>query len=173
MPQVITEGRLQFTFPDNTVATKYDEWGFYRQRFNAAFGGTKAVDILHLDTDRTAWLIEVKDYRASRRTKPSDLADEITLKVRDTLAGLVVARFHAQNKDEKCMAKSILQAHRLQVVLHLEQPQKPSKLFPQVVDPANVKLRLKTLLKAVDAHPHVVDRHTLKATMNWTVGSIS
>ena len=32
--------------------------------------------------------MEVKDYRANRRTKAIDLADEIALKVRDTLAGL-------------------------------------------------------------------------------------
>ena len=59
MPQVIIEGQLQFTFPDNTIATKYDEWSFYRQRFNSAFGGTKAVDILHVDAEKTVWLIEV------------------------------------------------------------------------------------------------------------------
>ena len=173
MPHVITEGQLQFTFPDNTIATQYDEWGFYRQRFNSAFGGTKAVDILHVDAEKTAWLIEVKDYRTDRRTKPSDLGDEIALKVRDTLVGLVAARFQSSDRAEQQAAKKVLQAKQLRIVLHLEQCQKPSRLFPQVVNPVNLQLRLKALLKTVDAHPVVVDQHTLKTTMNWTVGNIS
>ena len=47
--QQIDEGRLRFLFPDNTVASKYDEWSFYRNQFNSAFGGTKAVDLIHVD----------------------------------------------------------------------------------------------------------------------------
>lgn len=35
MPQVIAEDRLCFTFPDNTVASKYDEWTFYRKRYKS------------------------------------------------------------------------------------------------------------------------------------------
>lgn len=169
MPEVITEGYLCFTFPDNTVASKYDEWTFYRKRFNSAFGGTKAVDIVHVDANKTAWLIEVKDYRTNRRTKPSDLGDEIALKVRDTLAGVAAARFGAQDLIEQSTAKKLLQAKRLKVVLHLEQPQKISRLFPQIVNPADLKLRLKMLLKAVDARPEVVNSKTLKSTMNWSV----
>jgi hypothetical protein len=173
MPQVITEGQLQFTFPDNTVATQYDEWGFYRQRFNSAFGGTKAVDILHVDAEKTAWLIEIKDYRTDRRTKPSDLGEEIALKVRDTLVGLVAARFQSSDRGEQQAAKKVLQAKQLNIVLHLEQCRKPSRLFPQVVNPADLQLRLRTLLKTIDAHPVVVDQRTLKTTMNWTVGTIA
>lgn len=81
------EGRLTFTFPDPLEAAQYDSWAFYRNQFNSAFGGTKAIDFICIDNDKT-WLIEVKDYRANRRTKAIDLADEIALKVRDTLAGL-------------------------------------------------------------------------------------
>lgn len=169
MTEPINEGRLSFSFPDKTIATKYDDWAFYRNQFNKAFDGIKAVDIVHVDVDKTAWLIEVKDYRANRRTKPSELSKEIALKVHYTLAGLVAARFHAQSADEKQAATAVLNARRLKVVLHLEQPQKPSKLFPQVVDPADIKQQLKTLLKAIDAHPLVVDQHSLKTTMNWKV----
>lgn len=130
---------------------------------------TKAVDIVHVDANKTAWLIEVKDYRTNRRTKPSDLGDEIALKVRDTLAGVVAARFGAQDLIEQSTAKKLLQAKHLKVVLHLEQPQKISRLFPQIVNPADLKLRLQMLLKAVDARPEVVNSKTLKPTMNWSV----
>jgi hypothetical protein len=73
------EGRLTFTFPDPLEAAQYDSWAFYRNQFNSAFGGTKAIDFICIDNDKT-WLIEVKDYRANRRTKAIDLADEVALK---------------------------------------------------------------------------------------------
>ena len=97
--RVIQEDRLTFTFPAGALASKYDGWLHYRNQFNGAFGGTKAVDLVYADAD-TAWLIEVKDYRVNPRTKPIDLADEVALKVRDTLVGLISARLHANDADE-------------------------------------------------------------------------
>lgn len=171
MPQLITEGSLQFSFPDGKTVSKYDDWVCYR-KFSNAINGTKAVDIVHVDINKIVWLIEIKDYRVNRRTKPSELSDEIALKVRDTLAGLAVARFQAQVSVEKQVARKVLQARQLRVVLHLEQIKKPSKLFPQSVDLADIHQQLKRLLKAIDAHPCVVDQNTLKSTMLWTVADI-
>lgn len=171
MPIEIKEGQLKFTFPDDTLACKYDNWSFYRNRCTNAFGGAKAVDILHIDVQKTVWLIEVKDYRAHQRTKPSALGDEIAGKVRDTLAGLVAACFNADEFFEKDFAKKVLTAKRIKIVLHLEQPQRPSKLFPISVKPADIKDRLKQLLKAIDAHPEIVNQTCLKHTMNWQVGA--
>lgn len=168
--QEINEGRLRFLFPDNTVATKYDDWSFYRNQFNSAFGGTKAIDIVHVDSLQT-WLIEIKDYRVDRRTKAIEIGDEIALKVRDTLAGLAAAKCMANDNDEKKAASKALEKNRIRVLLHIEQPLKHSKLFPKVFDPSKILQKLKHLLKAVDAHPRVVDQHTLDNwhDMNWTV----
>lgn len=163
----IIEGRLKFIFPEDTLACKYDEWSFYRNQFNNVCGGSKALDILHIDAQKTAWLIEIKDYRANARTKPSELGEEIAFKVRDTLASLVAASFNANNSIEKNFAKKLLKAKRLRVVLHLEQPQKSNPLFPKIIDPAHLKLRLNQLLKAIDAHPEVVDQASLKPNMHW------
>ncbi|MDH4555719.1 hypothetical protein E8F11_11120 [Pseudomonas sp. BN417] len=168
MEQVIQEGRLTFQFPNGALASKYDEWAHYRRQFNKAFGGTKAVDILYSE-GRMAWLIEVKDYREHRRTKTIDLADEVAIKVRDTLSGLVSAKINANDPDELKVAKEILKSTRLRVVLHLEQPQKHSKLRPRAIDPAAVSQKLRGLLKAIDPHPSVVDQDTLNAEMTWTV----
>jgi hypothetical protein len=55
------------------------------------------------------------------------------------------------------------------VVLHLEQPLKHSRLFPQAIDPASVLQSLKHQLRAIDAHPRVVNKNNLLATLNWTV----
>lgn len=163
----LREGQLCFEFT-GADASHYDQWSFYRNQFSNAFGGAKAVDFIYVD-EQQVWLIEVKDYRANRRTKPSDLGDEIAFKVRDTLAGLVAAKSNANQTDECVFAKKALRKTRIRIVLHLEQPRKPSKLFPQAVDPAKLLIKLKQKLKSIDPHPAIVDRHALQPQMNWTV----
>jgi len=166
--QEFVEGQLTFSFPEPLSAQQYDDWSFYRNQFTNAFGGAKAVDFICLDQDCT-WLIEVKDYRLERRTKPGDLGEEIASKVRDTLAGLVAASCNANDLDEKNFAIKALRTNTLRVVLHIEQPEKHTKLFPRIVNPASLIMKLKQLLKAVDAHPLVVDQHSLKPAMLWNV----
>ena len=139
------EGGLRFEF-NGAEAGKYDEWRFYQNRFKGSCNGNKAVDFVYVEAGRT-WLIEVKDYRRHRRTKPGDLADEIAIKVRDTLAGLAAAKFNADDQDERRLARYALQKANLRVVLHLEQPANPSRLFPRTVDPSKLKQKLKQKLK--------------------------
>lgn len=160
----LVEGKLIFAFPLPLRAEKYDDWSFYRNQLTNAFGGAKAVDILCLDTD-CGWLIEVKDYRQHRRTKPSELGMEIAEKVRDTLAGLVAARCNANDKDEKSFAAEFLAKKTLRVVLHLEQPVGRNS----IINPANLVIKLRQLLKPVDAHPQVVSQNALRGDMTWTV----
>jgi hypothetical protein len=166
---VISEGLLTLTFPKGALASKYDDWSHYRNQFNQAFGGTKAVDVVYAEPD-VAWLIEVKDYRIHRRTKTIDLAGEVALKVRDTLAGLVAAKLMANDADEKFVATALLSKPRIRVVLHLESPKNRSPLYPQeAIDPSKVLMRLKPLVKAIDPHPRVVHQTSLTPEMNWTV----
>lgn len=164
----ITEGNLTFIFPPRAQASKYDDWSFYRNQFNAAFRGSKAVDIVFADSD-AAWLIEVKDYRQHTRTKTQELGEEVAHKVRDSLAGLAAAAANANDQDEKRLAHKLLQKRRWRVVLHLEQPQQRSALWVNAISPANVLMSMKKLLKPIDAHPHVVDRNNLHRDMSWTV----
>ncbi|WP_300668208.1 hypothetical protein [Desulfoluna sp.] len=170
----LDEGRLTFTFSGDSLATQYDDWTFYKSHIQSAWGGCKAIDFICVH-QRQTWLIEVKDYRIDRRTKILDFGDEIALKVRDTLAGLAAARCNANDADERRMAGEALQCKKLRVVLHLEQPRNPSKLFPQVIDPSKMTQKLKQKLKAVDAHPRVVDKHSLKSNpdMCWSVDESS
>jgi hypothetical protein len=165
---VLTEGRLSFTFLESCIAEKYDDWLFYRNQFQNTCSGSKAVDMVCL-SNNTSWLIEIKDYRHHQRTKPQDIGDEVANKVRDTLAGLVAAKMNAKEANEQQFAKKVLQCESIKVVLHLEQPQKKSKLFPQAIDPVAVKQTLKRQLKAIDAHPRVVDKNNLSSDMGWTV----
>ena len=55
---VLTEGKLQFTFPGEK-AIKFDDTEFYRNRFNK-LPGAKGVDFI-CDTDGFLLLLEVKD----------------------------------------------------------------------------------------------------------------
>ncbi len=166
--QNIREDRLTFSFPDGALSSKYDEWSHYRNQFNAAFGGTKAVDIVYASS-QTAWLIEVKDYRLHQRTKPQDLAEEIGFKVRDTMAGLISAGAFANDADEKRVAHAMLKKRQWRVVLHLEIPARQSRLRPRAIEPDKVLIKLKALVKAIDPHPAVVSKNSLKPGMDWVV----
>lgn len=169
MSTSIAEGALTFTFAADAEASKYDDWSFYRNQFQqGCFTDNKAVDLL-CELNRSAWLIEVKDYRAHARTKAVDLADEVAIKVRDTLAGLVAASVGANDPVERAFARRMVRSQRMRVVCHIEQPAKASRLRPRVIEPDKLKLKLRTLLKAIDAHPIVMDRSSTAATLPWVV----
>lgn len=164
----IEEGDLRFSFPDHCRVGKYDNWAYYRNQFRSVAGGSKAVDILCLAND-AAWLVEVKDYRQHRREKSINIGDEIASKVRDTLSGLAGASANANHNEERALARQMLKKRRWRVALHLEQPLVRSRLRPQSFNIADVVSKLRSRLKAIDAHPVVLDRHTLRADIPWTV----
>lgn len=130
--------------------------------------GIKSLDLLAIDPDKTVWLIEVKDYRVNSRTKPSDLGEEIARKVFDTLAAIIPAKIYATDPNEQQLARAISASRKLRVVLHLEQPEKHSKLRPRAINPADVQQKIRQLLKAVDAHPLVVDMRSMRG-LEWDV----
>ena len=164
----IEEGDLTFTFSDQCKAGKYDDWSFYRNQFQSVAGGSKAVDVLCVSGD-AAWLIEIKDYRRHRRTKLIDIDDELASKVRDTLAGLAAASANANCREERALARRALQRRRWRVALHLEQPNTKSRLWRQPSSVANVLSKVRKKLKAVDAHPVILDRETMRRDVPWTV----
>ena len=187
----ITEGGLTFRFPDEWGATKLDEWTFYRRRFQqlgnevrvactkcsaelrcrscgtSKTGGVKSVDVLAINRSYSVWFIEIKDYRGRARTKAIDLADEVALKVRDSLALLVAARTNASG-EERDFAISALKCAQIRVVLHLEQGPTRSSLRPVAISPANVLQRLRQLVRAVDSAPLVLARDRLEG-VKWSV----
>lgn len=169
MPAIPVEA-LSFTFGDDWLASKYDDWSFYHLRFKRIRNEIKAVDILAIAPDRTTWFIEVKDYRRHQRTKPIDLAAEVAHKVFDTLAALLPARVNGDVSEETAIAEAALGGRTLRIVLHLEQPATHSKLFPRAIDPANVLMKLKQLMKPIDPHPLVVEMNRMGA-LAWTVTS--
>ena len=164
----IEEGNLKFDFPENWFASKFDEWSFYLNQFQSVCGGAKGVDVVAVDPDACLWQIEAKDYRRHRRTKTIDIADEIAIKARDSLAGILAAQANANDADERQFARRAVRCPRIRIVLHLEQPTTHSKLFPRAIDPAKVKQRLKQLIKAIDPHPLVLEMSRMQGVA-WSV----
>jgi len=169
----LQEEKLKFTFPAGWIGSAYDTWTFYRKQFQTACEADhKAVDFVVKDTQDCLWLIEVKDYRQNKRTKPLTVWGEMATKVRDSLAGLCATKY-ADGNDRQAEAVALLQAKKLRVVLHFEQPRKQSKLFPRAFNPENIqmKLRNKRYLRAIDPHLLVVDTSDL-SKVAWTVQSV-
>ncbi|WP_024930633.1 hypothetical protein [Methylophilus sp. OH31] len=159
---------LDFDFLDDWQVGKFDEWVFYRNQFSRMRNGIKSIDLLVVCPAQTSWFIEVKDYRDHQRTKPTDLADEVAQKVFDTLAALLPAKLHSTEAEEQALAQVALEASRIRVVLHLEQPAKHSKLRPRAINPADVKQKLSKLLKPIDAHP-IVSEKARMGSLQWDV----
>ena len=154
---------LKFEFPESWRVSEYDEWSFYCNQFQRQMPGLKAVDLVAVNGSE-AYLIEVKDYSGQGTPKPSDLPQNVAKKVLHTLAALLPASLRANDAEEKAMAGALLKCRTLRVVLHADNP----KTKPYVVDPSDLKQKLKMLLKAVDPHLTVSSRKNPNH-VPWTV----
>ncbi len=161
---LLKEGNLIFEFPNDWYISKYDDWPYYRNQFQQCCGSNKAVDFLAIENvdshPTTLWLIEVKDYRLVDRTKAITLWDEIAIKVRDTLAGLVEAKMYDAHAEHN-FARNALRSESLRVVLHLEQAKTNLRGRKAVFNPADVQQKLKQSVKTIDAHPLVISKSAM------------
>lgn len=143
---------MRLTMPEGWWVWKYDDSSFHRNQFQSFAGGSKAVDAVALTVDGTLWLIELKDYRRQRRSKPSSVFAEVAAKAQATLAGLATARVRANDQEEKNLAHKAMGCRKIRVALQMAQPLTRSRLFPQAVDPADAQIQLRRVLRAVDPH---------------------
>ena len=153
MSQSVDVDGLRLTMPVNWLVWKYDDSCFHQTQFQSFAGGVKAVDAVAMAPDQTLWLIEIKDYRQNRRHKQGSVFDEAARKVRDTLAGLAVARVRAEQPQERALAEQAMRCGHIRVVLQLAQSGNPHRLFPQVIEPADSDLELRRAVRQVDAKP--------------------
>ena len=178
VPSSVTEtvDGLQFDFPAGWLTAKCDDWAFYRKQFCKLHDGLKSIDLLAVSprltghpTEPTLWMIEVKDYRLHQRTKTISLHEEMAGKVTGTLALLLPAKLSATVTNEKVMAGKALNAKRVRVVLHIEQPRVVLAFAAgsKAINLANVQIELRKRVKAIDAHPEVLDSSS--ARVPWTV----
>jgi hypothetical protein len=91
--KVFTEQNLSFAFSDNWEVEQYDRHGDYLGKIQK-LRGSKAVDFVGMISN-ALFLIEVKDFRGHRIENKNrfggPLEEEVALKVRDTVAGLIGA----------------------------------------------------------------------------------
>lgn len=170
----ITEGNLEFAFPENWTAWKYDEGDFYRECFNKITNGIKALDIVAIDPEGKVWLIEIKDYRirndAAEEVKPSKLSDVVAKKVIDTLAAILPAKLNGNDK-EKVAAGTILATTALIPVLHLEQSAKRQSLTPYAIKPADIQQKLAMKFQRIGLNA-LVTGTGFSTKVPWTVANV-
>jgi hypothetical protein len=164
----IRERSVVWTFPAGWAARKFDGVGYQHNQFAHVAGGSQAVDITALDpAGTTLWLIEAKEFVEGRRGADKvPLPVEIATKVRDSLACIFAASIRA-NGIEQASARDYLAVANLRVVLHLEQRVAPPAMLKPVYNPADVRDKLKQLLRAIDPHPIVMSTQSPSAAVAW------
>lgn len=168
-PLVVEVDGQNFTFGDGWRVLKYDDSRFHRNQFQSFAGGSKAVDAVALSPTGECWLIEVKDYRRHRRSKAESVFSEVAGKVRATLAGLATARLRANDPDERDFCHQAMRANVLRIALQLDQPNPPSHLFKQVIDPRTALTQLRRELRAVDPRALCYGTGMVIACLPWRV----
>lgn len=170
MTQSLDVDGKRFLFPTDWQALKYDDSAFHRHQFQNFAGGSKAMDLVALSPGQELWLIEVKDYTRHRRSKSGSLFDEVAAKVRATLARLAVARVRAYDPHERQMADKAMRARSIRMVLHLDQPRHPSRLFPQAIDPRSATQKLQQSVRGVDPQAFCHGSGSAQRAVPWSVG---
>lgn len=126
--------KQRFEFGNSwALAFKYDDTNFYRQgpeRLKGDVDGvsqsTRAVDVIALHQAIGILLLEAKDFRGHRiankkRVTSGEIAVEVALKVRDTIAGLVRADQKTVDEfDSAAVSTALMHPKVITVVLWLE-----------------------------------------------------
>lgn len=150
MPTPLLVEKQRFTFGETWNAFKYDESKFYRDRVEPSLRGMKAVDIVaDRATTNFLLLLEAKDFRGHRIENkdrlPSQLAEEVAVKVQNTLIALLGAGRSGVAEFDATRLSGLLQAtNEIYVVLWIEDD--------SAVDLAKWKTKLKLLSSAVKKH---------------------
>ena len=173
--QIFAEGRVTFEFDDSFTVVRAEMSRYYAKRWQSfasvsGSAGNKGTDFVAYEPlTKTLWLIEVKDYRYTNRTKPSSLGQEFAEKCRDTLGWLAAVGLSSwSTAQEKAGSKPWRRADSIRCVLHVEQGRR-SKLFPPVIDPKNLKDLVRRHLKALDPQAKAGEAKSLARSIPFTI----
>ncbi|MCF2707038.1 hypothetical protein I6E29_07135 [Arcanobacterium haemolyticum] len=123
MSCAVTIDGVLFDFHAPVTLVRYDETEFYQRSFQGVRRGTKAVDLVVVDGDNEAYLIEVKDYRHPRTPFPKALDEVFLTKVLDTMSGIVSMAYAGGGESSAQSAcRAVLGANSLTVVLQCQIP---------------------------------------------------
>ena len=167
-----------FAFGNTWNAFKYDDSAFYHNQVERNLKATKAVDIVaDLPSENMLLLLEAKDFRGhrieNRHRLQGELAEEVALKVRDTVAALLGAgRSGVTEFDSAILEARLLSKERIAVVLWVEDDTS-SRL-------EEWKVRLKVLSDQIKKHlmwlgprkVHVLSMKTVNALPDLVVTSL-
>ncbi|MEY4243342.1 MAG: hypothetical protein RLZZ245_927 [Verrucomicrobiota bacterium] len=168
MTQAYQEDRIRFEFPDGWEVLRPEKASYYTRRFQSFAGGCKEMDFILFDpVNRVLWFLEVKDYTTNPRIKKQCVFEEIAEKIRDSLALLLAGsvREDPSNGGVRSFMDVCAIPNAIKIVLHLEQPLKPSKMFPGVKIEADATQKLRAKVKAVDPRARVSS--TSSTDMEW------
>lgn len=168
MPQSYQENRIRFEFPDGWKVLRPEKASYYTRHFQNFAGGCKEMDfILFEPANRVLWLLEVKDYTSNPRTKTQCVFEEIAEKIRDSLALLLAGsvRGDSANGGVRSFMDVCAIPNDIKIALHLEQPSKPSKMFPGVKIDADATQKLRAKVRAIDPRARVSS--TSSTDMEW------
>ncbi len=142
MSQEIVEKQIKYVFGDSWRIFKYDEHPFYTGRLVPLAGKVKKKTVSTTGIDLAGscgnrlFLVEIKDFagfpRERARITSGELALEIAIKVRDSIAGLIAGAHHPNCKPHKtweAVADHLCNApHAIQIILWLEVDMLPPAL---------------------------------------------
>ncbi len=169
MPTALDVEKQRFTFGDRwDLAFKYDDASFYRNgperlkgNLDGVTQGTRAVDVVALHATAGLLLLEAKDFRGYRiankkRITNREIAVEIALKVRDTVAGLIgAARQNVLEFDAAAIKAAFNRGKDLVIVLWLEDDtSKDARVWKQQLD--LITQDMKSKLSWLDAKFYVL-----------------
>lgn len=172
------EGNLCFEFPEGWEVEKYDAWKFVKNDINGQYlgfngikdRGIRSVDFCAIDTESALWLIEVKDYRKSKKEYEDDFFTTICDKFLYSMSGLFAARYGAIG-NEKEFAKKSGNTNALKFVLHLELPEATDTWDAATIDVKDVQDKMNQKFSRVAPNPLLV---SLKYPQNlpWSVRDV-
>jgi hypothetical protein len=151
MSTVLEVENLTFTFDDSWIASKYDDWTFFRRKLSLM--NAKGVDIVAV-REGVLHLIEVKDYTDPQTEfiPLDELPHIFAAKCLDSLGGLLAASRSATGEEQN-LARAAVGAGTVRLVLHTQLPLgKGGRLAdtPKVIADLQTKLRMR--VKGVDPH---------------------
>lgn len=134
MPTPLDVEKQRFNFGDAwTIAFKYDDSNFYRNRASKLQGdvdgipvSAKAVDVVAMHHANGLLLLEAKDFRGHRipnkcRINNKEVAVEVAAKVRDTVAALIgAARTDIVDFESQDLAIALGRGKTVSVALWIE-----------------------------------------------------
>ena len=160
--RTFTEGEVHFVFVDNVDVIQYDTTSFYINHvqnignYGELSTGTKGVDFVAVLRNE-AFFVEVKDYRQASKDTPSffNLPAIVAAKVRDTIAGVEIARRASQDHSEKAICYKISNSSLLRIILHIDQRRSHFATAPTIVDLGELRLKLRQCCRAIDSKAQV------------------